>query len=53
MDGFNLLQVIVTGAFSAGVTYGALHTRLVYIERDLQELRRKVFNFEKSDAVKL
>lgn len=53
MDGLNLLQTVVTGAFSAGVTWGLVRAELRWLRRDLDEVRRKVFNFEKSGSIKL
>ena len=44
MESFNILQVIVTGVFSAGITWGSLRSELRYMRRDLDELRRKVFS---------
>lgn len=43
MENFNLLQAVITAAFSAGVTYGAIRSELRYMRRDLDELRRRVF----------
>lgn len=43
VENFNFIQAVVTAAFSAGVTWGAIRSELRYMRRDLDELRRKVF----------